>query len=494
MSKLLITTAIPYVNADPHIGFGLEAVQADVVARYRRLMEDEVYFLTGTDENSLKNVQAAKLARVPVKELVDANAEKFKKLKTVLDISYDDFIRTTEVRHVEGAKKFWRMCAKDIFRKVYRGLYCVGCELFYKESELAEGLCPEHHTKPETVEEENYFFRLSAYQKQLGAIYAEDRIRIVPERRKHEVERFIESGLEDFSISRSITRADGWGIPVPDDNHQIMYVWFEALTNYVTGIDFAQGGRTFEKFWRDEDTKIIHMIGKGVLRFHAIYWPAMLLSAGLRLPNTVFVHGYVTAEGEKMSKSLGNVIDPKDVTKEWGIDPTRYFLLREIPPCEDGDFSMERLARRYADDLAHGLGNLVSRSLTLMIKAGQVTVGKDDLKKDVLLSWKDYSAALTEFKFNTALEAVWNLMGRADRYINAQKPWQQTPGEKEFEDTASSIWLALANLNEMLQPFMPHTASVISQWLGYKNSSSPWQGGKFMIQKPGKLFPLLLRK
>jgi methionyl-tRNA synthetase len=285
--KFYITTTIPYVNAAPHVGHALEYVQTDVLARYHRKAGKDVFFLTGTDENSLKNVQAAKVEKISVQELVDRNSEIFKNLKQSLNLDFNDFIRTTEKRHTEGAKKFWQECQKDIYKKKYQGLYCVGCEMFYKESELENSLCSEHRTKLETIEEENYFFKLSNYQKQLEKIIESDELEIIPQSRKNETLAFIKAGLEDFSISRSAKRGDGWGVEVPNDNSQRMYVWFDALTNYITALGYGSDNlEKFERYWPAD----LHCLGKGVLRFHAIYWPAMLLSAGLSLPKKLFVH------------------------------------------------------------------------------------------------------------------------------------------------------------------------------------------------------------
>ena len=364
--KFYITTAIPYVNSRPHIGFALEVVQTDVIARYQRQQGDDVRFLTGTDENALKNVQAAEEAGHPVKEFVAGNAELFQKLLTTLNISNDDFIRTSaEDRHIKGAQKFWAACKpEDIYKKKYRGLYCVGCEEFKLEKDLVNGECPEHPGKKlEEVEEENYFFKLSNYQDKLLEIIKSGEIAIIPDGRRNETLAFIESGLEDFSISRSRERAKNWGVEVPGDLSQVMYVWFDALSNYITALGYADDSEMFEEYWQKGET--LHVIGKGINRFHAIYWPAMLLSAGVALPKKIFIHGYVTANGQKMSKSIGNVIDPFEVVEKYGIDPVRYYLLREIPSTEDGDFSYEKFEERYNGELANGIGNLVARVATL---------------------------------------------------------------------------------------------------------------------------------
>ena len=402
--KFYITTALPYVNSAPHIGFALEIVQTDVIARYHRMLKEDVFFLTGTDENSLKNVQTAQKEGIKVKELVDRNAKRFYALKDCLNLSFDDFIRTTEERHIKGAQKLWLACEKDIYKKRYKGLYCVGCEAFYKESELQNGLCPEHKTKPEIVEEENYFFRLSKYQRQLKHIIETEQVKIIPQVRKNETLSFIDSGLEDFSISRSVKRAQGWGIPVPGDSSQIQYVWFDALSNYINALGYAENKDNFRRYWPAD----VHCIGKGILRFHTVYWLAILLSAGLSLPKTIFVHGYITVNGQKMSKSLGNVVDPFKLVEKYGADAVRYFLLREIPPVEDGDYTPEKFKVRYNADLAGGLGNLVARVIKMAEKINpkfriQSTLDKSQnpkVKEIISKVQQKYKQALKEFRFN----------------------------------------------------------------------------------------------
>jgi len=307
--KFYITTAIPYVNAAPHVGHALEFVQTDVIARYHRLLGEDVHFQSGSDDNALKNVQAAEEKKIPVEKFVKQNSDKFYQFKNenILNISFDDFIRTTEKRHIDGAQALWKACKKeDIYKKKYKGLYCLGCEVFLTEKDLVDGKCPEHKKKPEIVEEENYFFRLSKYQDWLEKLISSDKLKIIPKTRKNEVLAFIRRGLEDFSISRTKERAHGWGVPVPGDPNQIIYVWFDALANYITALDWHKKGKLYQKYWPAD----VHVIGKGITRFHAIYWPVMLKSADIPLPKSEFVHGYITVEGEKISKSLGNIIDP----------------------------------------------------------------------------------------------------------------------------------------------------------------------------------------
>ncbi|MFZ5365772.1 MAG: methionine--tRNA ligase [Patescibacteria group bacterium] len=473
--KFYVTTAIPYVNAAPHIGFALEIVQADVLARYHNLLADDTYFLTGTDENALKNVQAAERLRIPVKKLVDQNSDKFYQLRKALSLSFYDFIRTTEKRHIEGVQKLWQRCQKDIYKKKYKGLYCVGCEVFYDEDELVEGKCPDHQTKPEEVEEENYFFRLSCYQDWLEDLIATDKLKIIPEIRKNEVLAFIKRGLQDFSVSRSVKRAHGWGIPVPGDPSQIIYVWFDALANYITALGYGNDEKLFKKYWPAD----VHVIGKGISRFHAIYWPAMLKSAGISIPKQEFIHGYVTVEGQKISKSLGNVIDPFDLVKKYGTDPIRYYLLREIPSWGDGDFSIQRFKEVYNADLANGLGNLVARVLALVEKHCEGKIPKMDqdpdshpLRVDKKIHnwkkvWKDIDEFLPQYRFDEALESIWKFIGEADKYIDQNKPWELAKKDKkQFNWVLYGLLDSIHQIAWQIYPFLPETAKEIGKRLG----------------------------
>lgn len=459
MKKLYLSTAQPYVNSNPHIGFALEAIQADVIARFNRLSGKEVFFLTGTDENSLKNVQAAEDKGMSIKEFVDANAQKFQQLKDVLNLSFDDFIRNTQERHVKGAQKLWIACQKDIYRKRYKGLYCVGCEEFYKENELTGGLCPEHKTKPEIVEEDNYFFRLPLYAKQIEKIIKSNKLKIIPETRKNEVLSFIKSGLQDFCISRAAQRGRGWGIPVPGDPSQIMWTWFDALSNYINALGYAQDSEKFQDWWQKNDNKM-HVIGKGIIRFHAVYWIAMLLSAKISLPKTIFVHGYITSAGQKMSKSLGNVVDPSSLVEKYGgADSLRYFLLKEIPPAEDGDFTYEKFEKRYNADLAGGLGNFVARVVTLAQKFKvNPSTGGSKLKNTINKARKNCHNALEEFKFNEALAAIWGLISFCDGYIEENRPWEESKNQKAV---IADLLVAVNETAEMLKPFLPETSEKI---------------------------------
>ena len=452
-NKFYLTTAIPYVNAGPHVGYALEIVQADVIARFQRLLNKDVFFLTGSDENSLKNVQTAEEQNISTKELVDKNAKKFEDLKETLNLTFDDFIKTTEKRHIEGAQKLWLSCKKeDIYKKKYKGLYCVGCESFYTKKDLVDGKCPEHNTKPEIVEEENYFFKLSKYQDFLKDLISKDKIKITPKTRKNEVLAFIERGLEDFSISRSKKRAHNWGIPVPNDPEQIIYVWFDALANYITALDWQNNGPLFKKHWPAD----IHFIGKGISRFHAIYWPAMLESAGLSLPKEIFIHGYITINGKKISKSLGNVVDPKKLTEEYGVDTVRYYLLREIPAYSDGDFSIQRFKEVYNADLANGLGNLIARVAKLCERSSfEFKDSKTELSEE-------YKKDLNSFKFDSVIKSIWEEIRSLDCYLDKKAPWKI----KEEKELKTVLQEAIDNIRQIayeLQPFLPETSSKIKE-------------------------------
>src|SRR6185437_11226529 len=415
----------------PHIGHALEFVQTDAFARFHRLMGDDTRFLTGTDENSLTNVLAAEREGIPTAELVERNAATFVGLTKLLDISNDDFIRTAaEERHVAGARKLWLACAAngDIYKKHYSGLYCVRCEQFYTEEELVDGLCPEHHIPPELVEEENYFFRLSRYGDQILELIDSGALRVIPETRKNEVRSFVARGLEDFSLSRSRARARGWGVEVPNDPEQVMYVWFDALANYITALDYGRDQQLYRHYWV-ENPQRVHVIGKGILRFHAVYWPGMLLSAGEPLPTTIFVHGYLTIDGEKMSKSLGNVVDPADLVERYGSEGVRYWMLREVPPTGDADYTDDKLERRYNADLANDLGNLLNRSVSMIqrYRGGQIPSSNDPAAGEALgittIAEKIQTAIAVDYDPQQALATLWDCVVRANRYVETSAPW-----------------------------------------------------------------------
>ncbi len=455
--RTYITTTIPYVNARPHIGFALELVQADVLARFRRRRGDDVRFQGGTDDNSLKNVLAAQAAGADVQEFVDRNAEAFLALGPALSLTVDDIIRTSrDGRHRPGVERAWRACAAagDLYRKRYEGLYCTGCEQFYTPAELRDGCCPEHGTEPQPVAEDNWFFRLSRYARPLREAITAGQFRIEPAGRRHEVLAFIDQGLEDFSVSRPAERAGGWGIPVPGDPGQVIYVWFDALCNYVTALGYGTEDDAYRRWWAaGEDSRRIHLLGKGVLRFHAVYWPAMLLSSGQPLPSDIFVHDYLTAGGRKISKSSGSAgSDPAALAAEYGADAVRWWLLREVPRVGDADFTVERLIARADGELANGLGNLVNRVIAMIgryrdgrvpgiCREGPVPPGGENLDAAIRQADGLICAALEEFDFRRATAAVWAIADEANRFVNRARPWELARAERDGDAEAACGWM-----------------------------------------------------
>ena len=483
MGSFYVTSAIPYVNATPHLGFALELVQADVLARYHRLLGHDTWFLTGTDENSLTNVLAAEREGLPVRVLVDRNADRFRALTATLAISNDDFIRTSaEPRHRAGAQRLWRACAAagDIYRQHYRGLYCVRCERFYAADELVDGKCPEHQVVPEIVEEENYFFRLSRYTSYLADLLDTGALRVVPEWRHQEVRAFVAGGLADFSISRSQARARGWGVAVPDDAGQVMYVWFDALANYITALGYGQGEQRLARSWRDNPHRV-HVIGKDIVRFHAIYWPAMLRSAGLPPPSRILVHGFLTRDGRRMSKTLGTGVDPAVLAQDWGADAVRYWLLREVPPSDDADYTETGFARVYTADLANDLGNLLQRTVSLLHRArdGIVPQSALDTPSPLAAAVADVPEALRrglgdEWDPRHALDAIFAIVRAANRRVEETKPWVLLRAERSGDlDAGRHLDATLAELAEVLRvvaealrPLLPDAAERIAAQLG----------------------------
>jgi len=470
-NKFYITTSIAYTNAPPHIGFALELIQADVLARYNRLQKKKVYFLTGTDEHGSKVEKAAREQNLTPQEFVDQIAQKFLELTKTLNISNDDFIRTTdEIRHWPAVKKVWQKLSEngDLYKQKYKGLYCSGCEAFLTEKDLVNGKCPNHHIKPQVVEEENYFFRLSKYQEKLKSIIENEEIKIIPEERKKEVLSFINQGLKDISFSRSKDKLN-WSYPVPNDDTQTIYVWCDALINYISALGYAENSEIFQKFWPAD----IHCIGKDILRFHAIYWPAMLLSLSLPLPKTILVHGFITVEGQKMSKSLGNVIDPFELVKKYGQDAVRYYLLREIPTTKDGDFSYSKFEKRYNDDLAKGLGNLVARVLGLKCKIQnakcKMTMQNSKFIEVLEKTKKDYQEAIKNYKLNEALAVIWELIGFCDKYIEEKRLWEE---KEENRQEIKNLVETIKEIAKLLEPFLPKTSEKIVKQLETGNLAS----------------------
>jgi methionyl-tRNA synthetase len=471
-----VTSTIPFVNARPHVGFALELVQADTLARYHRLLGRRVRLQTGTDEHAFKNVLAARKLGIATERFVEQNSTRFRDLCEELNVSHDRFIRTTEQAHKVSVRTFWqRLRPGDLYLKQYTGLYCVGCEDFYLEKDLVNGVCPDHDTAPAIVREQNYFFRLSAYQRRLEDLLTSRKLSIVPESRYNEVLQFVRKGLHDISVSRAERRSEGWGIPVPNDPSQVIYVWIDALINYLSGLDFGNGTE-WQQVW-NESTDKIHVIGKNVWKFHAVYWPALLLSAGVPVPDKIVVHGFLTHNGRKISKSLGNSIDPGEYVKRFGSDAVRYYLLRYVRPFNDGDFSEERLGTAYGD-LANGLGNLCSRLTALCERSsyGAFDVPGHREAPD------GFHAALERFEFDAALELIWRNIGEINQDIERRAPWTliRVGGGDHLRATLTDWLRELYNLAHWLGPFLPHTSEKIKAALAAEQ-----------VRKVEPLFPRL---
>lgn len=445
-----VSTTIPYVNGAPHIGHAQEFVITDALARYRR-QRGSIHLQSGSDENSLKNVIAAEAIDEPTEVLVAHHAANFEHLAVTLGLEYDRFVRTsTDPDHRATVEALWAACDArgDITKADYVGRYCVGCEQFYRDAELIDGKCPEHLTTPEEIREENYFFRLDRYQDALIDRIESGELRIEPPAKRNEILGFLREPLEPLSISRDAARSRGWGIPVPNDASQVIYVWFDALVNYVAG--------PTREAWEAFD-RVSHVVGKGVSRFHAVYWPAMLLSAGWRLPDEILVHNYVTVEGQKIGKSLGNAVSPFDVIARHGVDPFRYYLLRYIGCFRDGDFNYERFDAVYESDLANQLGNLVARQCGLArgiaLPETLPTPGfAETLNRDI-------DEAVAAFALHRAVERIWEAIEAINKRLSQSEPWRREPGEK-----AMIVATALADLEAVakaLSPFLPETAARI---------------------------------
>lgn len=458
--KFFVTTPIFYVNDVPHIGHLYTTLIADVVARHHRMRSEDVMFLTGTDEHGSKIVKAAEKAGLTPAQFTDQVSASFEMMSDTFGISNDDFIRTTEGRHIAGAQAFWKKVADagKIYKKKYSGLYCIGCESFKTEKDLVEGKCPDHNSVPELLEEENYFFRLTDYKDELLKLFSYNPEFVVPTGRFNEVKEWV-NDLEDVSISRSKKHLS-WGIPVPGDEEQVMYVWFDALTNYITAVGYPD--EKYRRYWPAD----IHLIGKEISRFHAVLWPAMLMAAGEALPKKIAVHGHISVEGRKMSKSLGNVVKPSELAEKYGIEPSRYFLLREIPFSGDGDLSEERIRERYTGDLANGIGNLVSRVLAMIEKyeGGLVPAVAPAVIEP---TWLAYQAHLDNFELHLALNDVWDVIGSADKLITEREPWVLAKTDKaELSKLLYVLAETIRHAALMLWPFMPETSEKILGRLG----------------------------
>jgi methionyl-tRNA synthetase len=460
-----ITTTLPYVNAEPHIGFALEILQADVLARYKRieLGKENVFFSTGSDEHGQKIFEAALKAGQDVQEYVDHYAGSFEDLKQALDLSYDNFIRTTDKHHIEAAQKMWKLCkAKgDIYEKEFEGLYCVGCERYLTERDMIDGKCAIHGTEPVLMKEKNWFFNFKKYAGDLLK-YLEDKEVIIPDWRREEAINFVKDGLEDFSISREKSRLS-WGVPVPDDDSQVMYVWFDALVNYISTLGWPEETGNFEKFWNEGHT--VQMAGKDQVRFQSLMWQAMLMSSDIKNTDQIFYHGFINSGGQKMSKSIGNVISPFDLVKKYGTDATRYLLLRHVHSTEDTDVTWEKLDEWYEAGLANGLGNLTSRILKLTETYRINAEFRDD--KELMINENNLvTQAISHFDFKSALDILWVRITNADKRIQDTQPFKLLKSENPTEiDNGISIMIGLIHdlhsIGVVLAPFMPETSNKI---------------------------------
>ena len=471
-----ITTTLPYVNSDPHIGHAQEFVAADALARYWRLMGHAVFFNTGTDEHGQKIWEKSQEEGKDVQEYVDYYAGQFKKLNESLNLSYDRFIRTTDADHVSAAQEFWKRCmdAGDIYKKKYSGLYCVGDEMFLRESDLVNGRCPNHpNIDPIMLEEENYFFALTKYQSYLEDYLSNPKV-IVPEWRREEGLNFVKNGVEDFSISREKARLS-WGIPVPGDESQVMYVWFDALTNYISTLGWPTDSEgNFKKFWAEGKT--LQLAGKDQVRFQSIMWQAMLKSAGLKATDQVAYHGFINSGGQKMSKSLGNVISPFELVEKYGTDATRYLLTRHVHPFDDTDITWERMDEWYTANLTNGLGNVVAR----VMKLAETHLDTQFDRPVLAETPKEYSDALDAYEIQQAMDYVWSRIQSLDQQITETEPFKVVKiDQKKGQELIVTEIEELAQIALLLAPFMPETSNVMLEAI---------KGNK----KPENLFPRLV--
>jgi methionyl-tRNA synthetase len=472
MAKYYITTAIDYVNATPHIGHAYEKIAADVLARFHRMQGDDVFFLTGVDEHGSKVEKSAAAAGKTPEQFTDEMAELFKQAWSNLNVSFDRFIRTTEEAHVKVVQEIFRRARDkgDIYKSKYSGLYCEGCEDFVRERDLdAEGNCPNHKRKPITLEEENYFFRLTKYKPLLREWLQKNPEAVRPEGRLKEVLNNLEDEeLGDFSVSRSL-RSLKWGIPVPDDPDQVIYVWIDALTNYITGVGFQSDEQQFKRFWPAD----LHLIGKDITKFHCIYWPAILMAADVGVAHQVYAHGFITVEGQKLSKSLGNVIDPNALVAEFGADALRFFLFAQTPFDQDGDFSKELFVKTVNSQLANNLGNLLNRTAKLIDSNCSSRVPKEEMENVIREECNSVHVRIDEcmrsFEFAKAINAAFALVDQANKYLADEKPWSQFK-EGKAADAEKVLYTCLEVLRRVamyIYPFTPSLSAAIWDQLGY---------------------------
>lgn len=459
--KFYITTTLPYINAEPHIGFAREIIEADVLARFHRGLGEEVFFNTGTDEHGLKVFRKSEELKMDTQKYCDEKAQAFLKLKETLNLTFDNFIRTTDQNHIEAAQEFWKKCdsSGDIYKKSYKIKYCVGCELEKTESELVDGKCPLHpNQEVEIIEEENYFFRFSKYQEKLLALYEKNPEFVLPEKKFNEIKSFVKMGIEDFSISRLKSKMP-WGVAVPNDPEHVMYVWFEALVNYVDVVGWPKDLEKFEKWW-----PAIQLAGKDNLRQQAAMWQAMLMSAEIAPSKQVFINGFITTKGDKMSKSSGNFISPSEMVEKFGVDGTRYLLLSFGSFGEDTDVSWEFFTEKYNADLANGLGNLVSRIIKLAEKIEAFPkAGFSDFLKP------GFRNMVESLELGKGLEYIWDKIQEDNKFIDDNKPWELAKNNQEkFEEVMKKLLADLNLIADLLIPFIPETSEKIKKALETK--------------------------